>query len=869
MDIHRCRFVDFPASPISAVSFSRSNDKGLTDPRPVLKLAIGRTDGSIEIWNPDRGHWVQEVVFPGGEGRSIEGLVWTQDPDDVDADGKPILGQLRLFSIGSTSSVTEWDLRTGKSLRVSTGNFSEVWCLAAQPKHKASRTAESQDPQWIGQDLVAGCGDGTLAILSTADDDLTFKRYLARAGSHKTSCMSVTWQDRVKIVAGFSDSCMRVYDSRNGNILRTMSLGAGIPGAPKDTLVWRVKCLPNGDIVSADSNGELRFWDGKLYNMVQRVSGHDSDCLDLITSSDGQTVFSGGIDGKIATYRLTSRDGEKRRWAKLSHRRIHQGDVKSMAVYDSKQMSVVVTGGTDTEPTVLPLRELQKENHRRLPGLPQKQPFASASQARLVASWWHRTICIWRIGQQDNLGLALDARSKHMVSKICIKGDDDVSDVAFSQDGRILVVTTSSATKMFHLRPSKHQEDKLRVSPLELPNEVAKEGARRVSISPDCKWISTVTLANDIKVMSLLSSGDNGIQVNSHVAELEPVYRKITQQTGLKAYDNTITQLVFSGDGSGLCIADISGHIDYFKLTGEYDSAAPSAERGKPSRTSKKTTKRPFSDSDSDSSSEDEDDLPLYFSGQTWSATPTSSKLPKLDSLPLVLTFNPVSPHLLLAITQHHNIYEFDMNTGKLSDWSRRNPSSLLPAELRVIKDRITGCIWDISLPTAPRIWLHGSSWLGMLDISQDLSSPPLPTSNAVSKRKRDDDNEDDDEEEWTRALGRKGTSGAGDRMEVDLTSGVAVEDLVRSSSSAKDNEQQQEEEDDAAMPLARDTDDEGGKEVAKTTGRKKWWCTFKYRPILGVAPLASSSPGQAEEDQPVEVVLVERPVWDLAHLRK
>ena len=73
--------------------------------------------------------------------------------------------------------------------------------------------------------------------------------------------MSIAYKDQDIVVAGFADSMIRIFDTRNGSLLRNMSLGVGIPGAPKNAMVWQVKCLPNGDIVSADSNGEVRFWD--------------------------------------------------------------------------------------------------------------------------------------------------------------------------------------------------------------------------------------------------------------------------------------------------------------------------------------------------------------------------------------------------------------------------------------------------------------------------------------------------------------------------------------------------------------------------------------------------------------------------------
>lgn len=355
MDIHRSRFVEHNSSPINALAFSRSSDKNLTDPKPALKLALGRANGDIEIWSGDKGAWVQEVVFPAGDDRSVDALAWIQEPDEADSEGRTILGQMRLFSIGSTPAVTEWNLATGRVERASTGNFSEVWCFAAQPRWRQTKdktasnsasSASSTDSEFRGQNLVVGCGDGSLALLSTADNDLVFQRFLSRSASRKARCMSLAWQSRTTVVAGFTDSTIRVFDARNGSMLRNMSLGAGIPGAPRDALVWRIKCLPDGTIVSADSNGEVKIWDARTYSLSQRLTGHESDCLDLVTSTDGQTIFSGGMDGRVAVYKLGTKEGEKRgRWAKVSHRRMHNGDIKAMAIYDSKHMSVVVSGG--------------------------------------------------------------------------------------------------------------------------------------------------------------------------------------------------------------------------------------------------------------------------------------------------------------------------------------------------------------------------------------------------------------------------------------------------------------------------------------------------------------------------------------------
>ena len=353
MDIHRCRFVPYPPSAINALAFSHPSDptkpgKGSSS----LRLAIGRANGDIEIWNPLRGAWYQESILRGAKDRSIEGLVWTQDPEDVDKSGNIIPGKLRLFSIGYSTAVTEWDLWAGRPVRHSPGNYGEIWCTAAQPKGQLLKRPgnqagdQTQDESQI-QSLVVGCADGAIVLLSTADGDLRFTRILARPSKKKSRVLSLTFQNRHTIIAGHADSTIRVYDMRNGQQVRNMTLGAGPKGGPKETLVWSVKCLVDGTIVSGDSTGTLCFWDGNNYALLQRIKSHDADILDVAVSADGQSVFSAGMDRRTTLYRLTGsgRPGESHRWAKITHRRMHRHDVKAMATFETRGLSVLVSGG--------------------------------------------------------------------------------------------------------------------------------------------------------------------------------------------------------------------------------------------------------------------------------------------------------------------------------------------------------------------------------------------------------------------------------------------------------------------------------------------------------------------------------------------
>lgn len=359
MDIHRCRFVPYPPSTINVLAFSHPHIGRTKKADVPLRLAIGRANGDIEIWNPSNGSWLQEVILKGGQDRSVDGLAWTQDPEEEDAEGRIVPGRLRLFSVGYTTTVTEWDLVKGEPLRQSSGNHGEIWCLAAQPRAAPppqGQNGASDAGAWGGQNLVVGCTDGALVLYSTADGDLNLQRVLVRPSAKKAKVISVNFQNRNIVVAGCTDSTIRVYDIRNGATIRSISLGAGPTGGPKEIIVWAVKCLPNGNIVSGDSTGELRIWDGKTYTLLQRIKSHRQDILSLATSADGSTILSGGMDRRTTVYKQVG--GPKSRWAEVTHKRFHSHDVKTMATFEGRGMSLAVSGGMFAMKQACPFQKL-------------------------------------------------------------------------------------------------------------------------------------------------------------------------------------------------------------------------------------------------------------------------------------------------------------------------------------------------------------------------------------------------------------------------------------------------------------------------------------------------------------------------------
>ncbi|KAF5609041.1 UTP4-u3 snoRNP [Fusarium subglutinans] len=865
MDIHRCRFVPYKPSAINAIAFSHPKTRSAVQAN-LARLAIGRANGDIEIWNPTNGSWNQELIIPGGKDRSVDGLVWVNEPDQDLGEGRVAAGKSRLFSIGYTSTVTEWDLETGRPKRHASGQHGDIWCMAAQPagSDKVTLGADPQDPT----KLIAGTIDGELVMYSIEDDDLRFQRVLVRSPTKKAQMVSITFQSRRVAIVGCSDSTIRAYDITKGHMLRRMTLGSDLVGGSKDIIVWSVKCLPNGNIVSGDSTGQVCIWDGKTYTQSQRIQSHKQDVLSLAISADGTSILSGGMDRRTILYKQNNGAGS--RWAKAWGRRYHDHDVKSMASFESGRISVIVSGGPDANPVVVPLKEMGRENHRMMPSLPQQAPLLSAPKARFVVSWWDREVHIWLLRRSANdmlnsAGEEVDInQNRKLIKTIVVKGDSNITSATIDDEGSLLIVATAIDVKAFRLE---HQEpikpSDVKVSSSELPSKLAGVGAIKVQLSPNAQWLCAIQEGSRV-VMAALDpvSPRTSLIFSPHVQRLTRLRRQIPRYIlngGLGSYDRTITQIAFSPDSKMLAASDIAGYIDTWILS--------DGEKTKPEDDAS-------SSSESDSSDEEEEQSSQNV--EKWVRNPSAKLLPKLHSTATVLSFSAdvprtkISPraspdgingssdhvddYTLLAITSSWNLLTFHPLQGSLTPWSRRHARKDLPAPVQDLLDLAKGVFWQGS-----RAWIYGVSFLLMLDLAQDLPKPvdgEISESTAPGKQ----------------GLKRKRTgpsTGAGGRMEVGAiapsqirkhTAGqwddIDMEDAPRPEDANSDDEADQPEGELAQLRNRRDV----GKdlEVAETGGeRKSWWMTFKYRPIFGVVPLSTAS-------QPLEIALVERPTWDV-----
>ncbi|KAK0734177.1 hypothetical protein B0T26DRAFT_635601 [Lasiosphaeria miniovina] len=890
MDIHRCRFVGYPASAINAVAFTHASlpavgaNKKFLHKHIQVRLAIGRANGDIEIWNPLNGAWHQELVIPGGKDRSVDGLVWVTDPDEELADGKTLHGRSRLFSIGYTTAITEWDLEKACAKKHASGQHGDIWCLGAQPLSTTTKGSKAKtaviNPG--SRKLVAGTVDGNLVLYSIEGGDLKFQQSLIRTPSKKVKMVSIAFQSPTVVIVGCSNSTIYAYDIRNGTLIRQMTLGSDLSGGPKNVIVWSVKCLPSGDIVSGDSTGQVCIWDGRTYTQAQRIQSHSQDVLCLAVSADGSKIVSGGMDRRTALYEPMA--GQAGRWSKVFHRRYHGHDVKAMASFEGKGMSIVVSGGPDASPIVFPLRGAGNEFHRTLPHLPQNIPLRSALKARFMLSWWGNEIRIWHLASPaqemlDDPHATSSRKNRNLLAQILVKGESDIASAAISQDGTLLVASTATELKAFKL---KFDGGKLQIKKVDMT--VATRGATRVEISPDGLWVSWIEEGSKVMIARVATSVSS--YAISAPQKLHRLGRQIPKHLllgGLGSYDRNVAQMIFSPDSRMLAIADLAGYIDTWVLR------APDEKEHIASREALDGEQ-----SDESSSDSSDDEMGVDEGSERWIRNPKAALLPKLTSAPVVLSFSTASgpdsavpghadgDYALLAITTMKQVFVFNPLRGSLSEWSRRNTYHKLPEQFRVTRDLVKGVVWQ-----GTRAWIYGISFLFMLDLSQDFDGDKDVVEHKSgqkhgTKRKRDVlasgaggkmSKHSLVPQHVKSALGPDGAEWADVEM-VDADD----QKSIGASSGFEDNDDDETDEDDETDggELQRMRDRQGG--VDGEDGRKsKWWHTYQYRPILGIVPIESkqeedgavisgtANGATAHRDPvPLEVALVERPSWDV-----
>ncbi|OZJ06653.1 hypothetical protein BZG36_00273 [Bifiguratus adelaidae] len=699
MEVHRCRFVDYQPAAINALAFTPRSSK------PTL-LACGRSNGDVEIWNP-KNEWVLEKVIPGGENVSVEALVFTHQTslsnedefetvEEKETERKRLRSQPpRLFSAGLNANIIEWNLDTLNVLRYADSHGGAIWCMAANHANTV---------------LAIGCDDGCVRLFDIADNELTFIKSFDKQNGR---ILSLSWShDDKMIVTGASDSSVRRWSVSEGRSLGRMTVDRV---RREDTLVWAVTMLKDGTIVSGDSLGHVKFWDGRVGTMLQTFHAHDADVMCLTASAKGDIVFTSGVDRKIVQFRSVDaqRQGEKQqkgkksKWLISGNRKYHSHDVRAMALEEMRPVDTLVTGGVDVSIVVCSAQEFPNGNQRRLPCLPQKPVISLSRTRRLLMCRNPNSVKVWRLGKAAQPGqscLELDIgqqlellEPQQAILEMHVQTERNLTASAISEDGQWITVADVEEIKLFRVEQDGDHPGQLNIAkqrgffPSLLEHSGSSEGfgATALTFTPDSNRLIIATSTALLYVVDLSEWRNGNYAVLRRFGHHCGLGFALSEDEQMDVDDqdtrrdtriSTITSLAVSADGKCLASGDLLNRIHIFDIQ------------------------------------------TLHY----------QTSLPTFDAPFTSITFSPQQPGILFVGLANQAFYIYDINLNRLTPWSRQN-SQRFPAKFLQLKDKIQGFAFNPARPNTVVVW--GVNYMCLVDLEKDPGDHGAILN--INKRKR------------------------------------------------------------------------------------------------------------------------------------
>ncbi|KAI8996980.1 WD40-repeat-containing domain protein [Pilobolus umbonatus] len=646
MEVHRCRFVEYQPAAINALDFTPVTVK-------ETRVAVGRANGNIEIWDPSYKYRLEKTL-PGGEGLSIESIVWAhqsvvtnpqdyEDKEELKADVKELLDQPpRLFSSGLNPYIIEWDTTTMTAKKSCDSNGGAVWCLAVNS---------------TGIRLAAGCEDGCIRLFNIADGNLEYIRSFAPQNGR---VLSVAWAPNDSYIAsGGSDSAVRIWDSATGQSLQRMTVSKK---RNEQTLVWAVAAV------------------NKLGTLKQSFHAHGADILCLAASKDGKQVFSAGVDRKITAFRRShlkkkNENDTGSQWINVGSRRYHWHDIRAIALDDRSHINSIISGGVDVELVACPAAEFPKLIQNRLPPFPHKYLASVSRSKKLVMASFFDSICLWKLGKSATADLISTKpaipemlQPHQLLLTLKLKPDCNITSSCLSEDANWIAVSDVENVRLFRVSEGdesgqlivKKQRSFERELDEYLGEQGAANGAHHVRFTPDSQKLIIVTTESRILIVDLSNWENEEFEIMrefGHHRGFDSEGKNIENST-----ISTVVSIAVSSDGQWLGTADDKNNIHVFNL----------------------------------------DSLKHHI------------QLPRENIPHTALSFNEFRPNELLVSLANNAFYIYDVEHKRLTDWSRKH-IDMSNCRLLEQRDRIRGVIYNPAEQN--KMILYGSTFMCLVDL--------------------------------------------------------------------------------------------------------------------------------------------------------
>lgn len=439
--------------------------------------------------------------IPGGEKIPIEALAWVGD---------------RLFSVGLSGSLVEWDLRllTVKNTLLLTGNAG--WCMDVSKDEKR---------------LAVGTEGGYINVYNVENDEINYEKILDKQEG-RIVCVRFDYSGDF-LVTGSVDA-VRVWNVKKGHAVHKMATGRS--ARDKETIVWDVLVLKDFTIISGDSRGKIMFFDGNLGTVTDSTAVSKGDVLCLAIAENEKTLYVGGVEPVIKIYQRVevSKANEKvKSFVRSLPRRYHTHDVKSLVMYHEKLLS----GGVDGTLAIssFPPHVIDKY----LPLL-ESPSCALAQESRMVLLKYVNYLEVWT--------LSSPTVESQKILQIRSKQDEHIVATAISPNGKWIIYSSEATIRLFRFEYRSGGQQSRLIPIRAVPEQF--EVCHRVEFTHDSKGVFLFKCEGAIDFFTFNEEDDFD--------------HKQTMETG-KWFTDKIHLATISRDDSYLVCASLCSAIVVFK----------------------------------------------------------------------------------------------------------------------------------------------------------------------------------------------------------------------------------------------------------------------------------------------------------------